>query len=225
MITMQCSATDAGAQDVSENYKNSKEDASTVFVRTFAIGCVLHTWERNGYDDSDFFAIYWNEATQSVESIQYATTRGWTYANSATIDATPEVIEKALQYKIKSTTPQLIKNAEELARIPARGRVCRVIKGRKIKKGELVTVLGDPKTSKWNSWSPEVTTVLVKLHSENTMVHTNIVNLEVVNPEQYFITQEQAQSEADHAVRHSNWASMMYVGMSPRLQRAMSRLG
>lgn len=64
---------------------------------TFA-GAVLDVWERNGYDDSDFFAAVWNDAEGRIEQVQYATTRGWTYNNSAAIDATPEVLEKAEAY-------------------------------------------------------------------------------------------------------------------------------
>lgn len=58
-------------------------------------GAVLQTFERNGYDDSDFYAIVYDEATDSIKHVCYATTRGWTYANYATVDATPEVLAKA----------------------------------------------------------------------------------------------------------------------------------
>jgi hypothetical protein len=38
----------------------------------------------------------WDEEQQAVRKIQYATTRGWTYHNGASIDASHEVIEKAV---------------------------------------------------------------------------------------------------------------------------------
>ncbi|QDN94948.1 hypothetical protein FNV58_01050 (plasmid) [Streptomyces sp. RLB1-9] len=59
-------------------------------------GAVLRLRERNGYDDSDFYALVWDEEQQRVREIQYATTRGWTYHNGASIDATHEVIAKAV---------------------------------------------------------------------------------------------------------------------------------
>jgi hypothetical protein len=59
-------------------------------------GAVLRLGEHNGYDDSDFYAIVWDEEQQAVRKIQYATTRGWTYHNGASIDASHEVIEKAV---------------------------------------------------------------------------------------------------------------------------------
>jgi hypothetical protein len=58
-------------------------------------GCVLALGEHNYYDDSDFYALVWDEEKGNVHEVQYATTRGWTYHNTAKVDATPEVIEKA----------------------------------------------------------------------------------------------------------------------------------
>lgn len=61
-------------------------------------GAVLRLRERNGYDDSDFYALVWDEEQQRTREIQYATTRGWTYHNGASIDATHEVIEAAVAH-------------------------------------------------------------------------------------------------------------------------------
>lgn len=38
-------------------------------------GCVFETRERNFYDDSDFYAVVWDEASQDVIEVEYATTR------------------------------------------------------------------------------------------------------------------------------------------------------
>ena len=64
-------------------------------IDTSYAGAVLDVWERNGYNDSDFYAIVWDEASGTVKQVEYATTRGWTYNNSATIDATEDVKAKA----------------------------------------------------------------------------------------------------------------------------------
>lgn len=61
-------------------------------LHTAYIGRVLSTGEVNGYDDSDFYAIVWNDERQTAERIVYATTRAWTYDRSASVDATPEVL-------------------------------------------------------------------------------------------------------------------------------------
>lgn len=60
---------------------------------------VLSRHERNGYDDSDFYALVWDAATQSVKSVDYASTRGWTYHNHAIIDAPAEIVTLAAAYQ------------------------------------------------------------------------------------------------------------------------------
>lgn len=61
-------------------------------------GCVLAEYENNGYDDSDFFAIVWDYATDSLKSVMFGTTRAggdW----GCSVDATPEVVALAKQQK------------------------------------------------------------------------------------------------------------------------------
>ncbi len=62
-------------------------------------GCVLATGEHNWHDDSDFYALVWDEEQGKVRETEYASTRGWTYHNHAKVDATPEVIAKAQAWK------------------------------------------------------------------------------------------------------------------------------
>lgn len=224
-ITTICNETDAGAVNVTDQWRGSSDDPNfKLFVRTQFTGCVLDTYERNGYDDSDFFAIYWDEASQSVKTMEYGTTRGWTYPNHASVDATPEVIEKSLRFEIARAVPLFVRNDREAAAVPGKGKTCRVIKGRKIAKGEVVRVIGNPQTSKWNSWSAEVTTALVQIADSNVFVKTNINNLEVVDPQMYYRPEAELAAEAERAVRNTNWRSMTYVGASPRLIAALRRV-
>lgn len=59
-------------------------------------GACLWEREKNGYDDSDFFMSVWDEESQQVKEILFASTRGWTYPSYASkVDATPEVRAKA----------------------------------------------------------------------------------------------------------------------------------
>jgi len=51
-------------------------------------GAVISTYERNGYHDSDFYAIVYNAEKDLVHSVEYATTRSSTYNNGATVDIT-----------------------------------------------------------------------------------------------------------------------------------------
>lgn len=70
-----------------------------VYMQITHTGCVLETRERSGRDDSDFYARVWSEEKQRVVEVEYATTRGWTYPNSATVDATEDVIAKVEAYE------------------------------------------------------------------------------------------------------------------------------
>ena len=38
-------------------------------------GCVLDWYEYNGYDDSDWYAICWNEEKQTIDKVLFDTTR------------------------------------------------------------------------------------------------------------------------------------------------------
>jgi len=58
-------------------------------------GMVLDIYEVNGSFDSDFYAIVWDEEAGRTRTIEYASTRGWTYHNGASVDATAEVQAKA----------------------------------------------------------------------------------------------------------------------------------
>ena len=82
-ITIDCQESAQGAYQVTCN-------GYTLWVKDIYKGCVLRKWEHNGYDDSDFYADVWDEAEQRVKSIEYATTRFWTYHLGAVVDATPE---------------------------------------------------------------------------------------------------------------------------------------
>lgn len=65
-------------------------------------GLCIRDYERNGYDDSDFHMIVWNEETQAPEDICFASTRGWSYpCYGSWVDATDEVKAKYAAYQKK----------------------------------------------------------------------------------------------------------------------------
>ncbi len=102
-------------------------------------GCVLSMYERNGYDDSDFYAVCWDEETQSVVNIEYDTTRAGG-GGTCSIDATEEVIRKAFRYymRIGRSLFDSKLNAEQAKKI-SKGDTVRIIKGRKVPKGTVGT--------------------------------------------------------------------------------------
>lgn len=106
-----------------------------LYMRTTHIGLVLSIGERNGYDDSDFFAVVWNPVEKRPQQIEYASTRGWSYPNGATIDATPEVRAEYEQYQRDLAEAARKRREEREAKLPIRGRIVKVVKGRKVQVG------------------------------------------------------------------------------------------
>jgi hypothetical protein len=98
-------------------------------------GSVIDLYERNGYDDSDFYAVVWNEERQVVDQVGYATTRGGTYANNAAIDATPEVLAKVDAYWKKQSRDIFVAQRTTYYKKPHVGAMVRVARGRKVQKG------------------------------------------------------------------------------------------
>lgn len=96
------------------------------------VGAVLDVYENNGYHDSDFYAVAWDG--EKVVDVQYATTRGWTYANFADVDATQEVIGAATAWwlaAMKRTAAYAIRGNKT----PYIGATATVVQGRKVKPG------------------------------------------------------------------------------------------
>lgn len=83
---------------------------------------ILTEWERNGYHDSDFYCSYWDDATQSVLSMEVGTTR-CAAPTSAKIDGigedpacfkmpTLEIVQKAVLW-LEGRIAAMIKSADE----------------------------------------------------------------------------------------------------------------
>ena len=119
-------------------------------------GAVLETRERNGYDDSDFYAVVWDEAEGKVRTVEYASTRFWTYHNGAKVDATDEAKAKAAAWIVEHRGPlyarYAVEDAEAAARELVKGCRARVVKGRKVPVGTegVVIWMGN------GNWGPRV---------------------------------------------------------------------
>lgn len=75
-------------------------NGDTVYVVDTYVGKVLHQYERNGYHDSDFYIMVWDDAINAPRSFETWTTR---FAPPRvlveTVDATPEVQAKYKAWK------------------------------------------------------------------------------------------------------------------------------
>jgi hypothetical protein len=113
--------------------------AKNQFVQTWT-GCVVATGEHNHYDDSDFYAIVWDEQAGAPREVEYGTTRGWTYWNSAAVDATDEIKAKYQAWLAKQRAAARKAAARKAAMTPDKGKTVEVTGGRKLPKGAQVVV-------------------------------------------------------------------------------------
>jgi len=93
----------------------SKENHVTVYKSH--VGLCLSDREYNGYDDSDFYMAVWDEVSQSIKEVCFASTRGWTYpCYGSTPDATPEIRTLAQAYLDRKAAEARRKRRQEVAR-------------------------------------------------------------------------------------------------------------
>lgn len=198
------------------NKNRSERDESKVTWDVTYEGCVLQIFERNGYDDSDFYAIVWDETDQCTKDVCYATTRGWTYANGAEVDATPEVLAAA-QAWMRSLWLRDAR-AENVARSlrPAIGKEVRILptatgRNRRTKAyGEIpagttgyVCAVKTDEYSRRNTWaSPRFR---VGLQYGNTIIYLPWDAVEVVDPDQYLADDDYVESQVPAPERITNF--------------------
>lgn len=128
-------------QNAYGNQNPLTDEQRTVILRTTYVGATLHKYERNGRDDSDFYAIIWDG--EKITQTEYASTRGWTYDNNAIVDATPEVIDAAeawlanwlfermlIEAKYAYSDPTIGKTAKSLMKSGSKVNIQGIIKWR-----------------------------------------------------------------------------------------------
>ena len=139
-------------RDVSDDYRssvsaqpfgNETQEQADERVRNFKlylydshVGLCLEDRERNGYDDSDFYMVVWNPEKGEPESIEFASTRGWSYpCYGSSPDATPEV-RAAYRAYLDRLEASRRKRAQEIRdAMPDRNKTLKVVKGRKVPVG------------------------------------------------------------------------------------------
>lgn len=97
------------------------------------VGCVLSTYERNGYYDSDFYADCWDEERQEVVTVEYASTRGYCGNSYASVDYTVENLRKAYRFYWHEAR-HFFDETENIAQAKAvrKGDTVKVVRGRKV---------------------------------------------------------------------------------------------
>ena len=104
------------------------------------VGGVMDTYEHNGRDDSDWYAVCWDEEQQKVVHVNYDTTRCGG-GGRADIDITEENLLKVYRYYKQDARKwfDTVGNPESAKQV-RKGDTVRVVKGRKVKKGTEGTV-------------------------------------------------------------------------------------
>ena len=88
-------------------------------------GMVLDTFEDNGYHDSYFYALVWDDEAGEPRKVEWGSTASWSYHNRVEIDATPETLAKALAWYRKGWTERAIAAAHEDVEKPRHGAAVR----------------------------------------------------------------------------------------------------
>jgi hypothetical protein len=129
------------------------------------VGKVLETYEENGYHDSDFYAVVWDDETDSLIHKKYDTTRFYSNGYGAKIDATDEVVAKATAERKNRFLKSAIEADEEKAKTIAKGKMVEVTSGRK-NRGVIGEVFWVGNPEKFSYYSKEHRSVGIKLNDE-----------------------------------------------------------
>jgi len=202
-------------------WQNGERNGDADYEITYE-GAVLQTYERNGSWDSDFYAIVYDAEADVIEHVQYATTRGWTYPNYATVDATAEVLAKAQAAMRRADVRMTILSAEWASTEHAKGKRVAVIgtgskqTGARRWKGEVIEAGSEGETF-WMGvdayrtpryaakYGHPVSHRLGVLLDDGRKVFGPDDAFEVVNPEQYVPTEAQVLDRMPPAERTTNF--------------------
>ena len=186
--------------------------AEIIETKETYVGRVLETYEENGYHDSDFYAIVWDDETNSLIHKQFATTRFYSNGYGAKIDATPEVITKATAERKARFLKSAIEKDEETAKTVAKGKMVEINRGRKNRGiiGEVFWV-GNPE--KFSYYAKEHRSVGIKLDDERddngkfkNIVFAYDYNCDVINFESHLTDTKELEEIATNKAKSYSYS-------------------
>jgi hypothetical protein len=107
----------------------TKEDVTTYE------GAVLATYERNMHDDSDFFAVVWDDEAGCLKDVCVGSTRHAGPWAKVEVDATDEVKAKAAKVVAEKRGKARHAYLTNEAQVAVKGDTVKVVKGRKVPVG------------------------------------------------------------------------------------------
>lgn len=174
-------------------------------------GATLDTFERNGYDDSDFFAIAWDAEAGKTSVTMYDTTR-FAGGGHATVDATEEVQAAARAYLASKTAELNIEDAEANATVPVKGDEVRSLTTRGKNKGVvgIVKWIGDDQFNynHYSSKQPQV--VGIKVEGEEKLRYLPIERVERTSARE--VNEAEIREKAIAWAANANWRSLIGLG-------------
>lgn len=115
------------------NLREIEAGASKMFTYETHHGLCIRDYERNGYNDSDWYMVVWNPEKGEPETIEFASTRGWSYpCYASSPDATPEIRAAYDAWEAEAERKYRELEAEREARTPKCGKTLKVVRGRKV---------------------------------------------------------------------------------------------
>ena len=176
------------------------------------VGRVLETYEENGYHDSDFYAVVWDDETESIIHKQYATTRFYSNGYGAKVDATSEVIAKATAERKSRFLKSAIEDDEETAKTVAKGKMVEINRGRK-NRGVIGEVFWVGNPEKFSYHSKEHRSVGIKLNNEKddngkfkNIVFAYDYNCDVVNYESHLTDKKHLEEIATNKAKSHSYS-------------------
>ena len=176
------------------------------------VGRVLETYEENGYHDSDFYAVVWDDETESIIHKQYATTRFYSNGYGAKVDATEEVVAKATAERKARFLESAIEADEETAKTVAKGKTVEINRGRK-NRGVIGEVFWVGNPEKFSYYAKEHRSVGIKLNNEKddngkfkNVVFAYDYNCDVVNYESYLTDQTELEEIANNKAKSHSYS-------------------
>jgi len=164
-------------------------------------GKVLDTFEDNGYHDSYWYALVWDDELGEPRKVEWGSTASWSYHNSVTVDATPEVLERALAWYRKGWTERAIAATHEDVNKPRHGAEVRSTTTR----GPNVGITGEVRWTGEGRYGPRVG---IKVEGRKSLVFMAADRVAVVNP-----APVDEQEIRDHAANvDPGWKCMRTVG-------------
>lgn len=107
-------------------------DLTKAGFRLKYVGGVFGVFEKNWYDDSDFCAFVETEPGK-FGTVEWGTTRCWTYLNGAEVDATPEATERYWAWREEWDAKRAAEREADEVTVARVGKAVTVTGGRKYK--------------------------------------------------------------------------------------------